>query len=80
MAITTWKANPMPTVFQLIAFRFWLNRKAIRINEANPIAPRMKELNENPSIGMISFESAVEVCAKISAGKVAIIKRRRMAW
>lgn len=80
IAITTWKTRPIPTVRQLMAFRLALNKKAIRISDANPIAPRIKEFKEKPSMGIISLGRPVVFCAKISAGNRAAMKRIKKAW
>ena len=53
-AINSCKESPIPTVFQLMALRFELNRNAIRMSTAMPSMPRHKLLMLNPPLGTIS--------------------------
>ena len=53
IAIISWKSNPIPTVFQLIALRLLLNKNAIKIKLTIPKAPLQKLVNENPWLGII---------------------------
>ena len=51
IAIKSCNANPIPTVFQLIALLFELNKKEMRISTAIPNAPRHRLFIEKPWLG-----------------------------
>ena len=76
MAITIWNNNPIPTVRQLIAFRFALNKNAINSNDTIPTIPLIKEVTEKPSDGAI--EAVSLTCAIASEGTKQHSKRTRM--
>ena len=62
-AITSWKASPTATVFQLIALRLLLNKKAISIRDTIPSTPRPKLSREKPCEGITSVMACVASCA-----------------
>ena len=57
IAINSWKANPIPTIFQSIALRLLLNKNEIKIRATIPKAPLHKLLKEKPLLGIILLAS-----------------------
>ena len=66
IAIISWKAKPIPTVFQLTALRLLLNKKAIKISVIIPKTPRQRLFKENPWLGII-VETLLVSTAIVSA-------------
>ena len=73
IAITIWNRSPIPTVFQLIAFRFELKSTEINIREIIPKAPRQILLNEIPWLGIIC-ELLVSISKTVAASMVSACK------